>query len=156
MLEYNRKAPRPDRPKAEFKATRELVGYTTNDVAKAIGVQERAVLRWEAFHETHMAPLVAWQVLDDAMILQRQVVALAIARVEEMEERFEGELEPIELPYYSNDREYAEYASGSGDGSGFRRANATARAVYSALTGLGYRVEWISGSDAKVKNTILD
>lgn len=155
-MNYSMTRSRPDRSKAEFKALREMVGYSQNDLAAALEVKQLSVVRWESPAYEQLAPLEAWQLLDDAAILQKQIVTFALAKVEEIEQRLGREPDAVELPYYSSAEDYAEHGQYAGDGSGWKRANANARATFSALSALDYQVKWVSGAENKVKDAILD
>ena len=68
------------RNKQEFKALREQVGMSQTDLALALGVSERSVKRWESVkYKEYNALQDAWDILDDALQLQRQVVCCSRA-----------------------------------------------------------------------------
>lgn len=135
------------RTKQEFKALREQVGMSQADMALALEVSERSVKRWESVkYKEYNAPQDAWDILDDALKLQRQVVSAALGQIEEAAQEVGGYPESVKLVYWSSQAEYDERHCVDDNGD-WRQANATARIVSYALHERGIETEWISGAD---------
>ncbi|ACV51027.1 hypothetical protein Apar_0597 [Lancefieldella parvula DSM 20469] len=135
------------RTKQEFKALREQTGITQDYLAQALGVRERSVRRWESItEEGYNAPQDAWDILDDALKLQRQVVSAALGQVEEAAQEVGSYPASVKLVYWSTQVEYDEHHC-IDDGGDWRQANATARIVSYALHERGIETDWISGAD---------
>lgn len=135
------------RSKQEFKALREQVGMSQTDLALALDVSERSVKRWESVKYTeYNAPQDAWDILDDALKLQRQVVSAALGQIEEAAQEVGGYPESVKLVYWSSQAEYDKHHCVDDDGD-WRQANATARIVSYALHERGIETDWISGAD---------
>lgn len=135
------------RNKQEFKALREQVGMSQTDLALALGVSERSVKRWESIkYKEYNAPQDAWDILDDALQLQRQVVSAALGQIEEAAQEVGGYPESVKLVYWSSQAEYDEHHCVDDDGD-WRQANATARVVSYALSERGIATDWIAAED---------
>lgn len=135
------------RSKQEFKALREQVGMSQTDLALALEVSERSVKRWESIkYPNYNAPQDAWNILDDALKLQRQVIAAALGQIDEAAQEVGGYPASVKLVYWSTQAEYDEYHCVDDDGD-WRQANATARIVSYALHERGIETDWISGSE---------
>nr|DAQ31604.1 MAG TPA: helix-turn-helix domain protein [Caudoviricetes sp.] len=135
------------RSKQEFKALREQVGMSQTDLALALGVAERSVKRWESIkYSNYSAPQDAWDILDDALNLQRQVISAALGQIDEAAQEVGGYPASVKLVYWSSQAEYDEYHCVDDDGD-WRQANATARIVSYALHERGIETDWISGAD---------
>lgn len=126
------------RNKAAFRAMRELVGHTQATLAKALGVEERSVRRWESPSAPQVPPEDAWEVLEEALEAQRQVVDFGLDKADEWPEAQE-----VSLVYWSSQSQYDE---ARGDGGDWRMANATARSLASVLLAEGRRVTWRDGA----------
>lgn len=138
---------RPDRPKAEFRALRELAGFNWEEMGAALGAQPRAIKRWEDTREWNTAPKDAWDLLDDTVADCMETVMFAAQKAEELAESIDGELGEVVLPYWSSRREYSEFGLNSGDGVDWKRANASSRALFWILSFLGYKVRFVPGSE---------
>lgn len=135
------------RSKQEFKALREQVGMSQADLAIALGVTERSAKRWESIkYSNYNAPKDAWDILDGALKLQRQVISVALGQIEEAAQEVGGYPASVKLVYWSSQAEYDEYHCVDDDGD-WRQANATARIVSYALHERGIETDWISGSE---------
>mgnify|MGYP003094901009 FL=1 len=94
------------RNKQELKALREQVGMSQTDLALALDVSERSVKRWESVkYKEYNAPQDAWDILDDALQLQRQVVSAALGQIEEAAQEVGGYPESVKLVYWSSQAE---------------------------------------------------
>lgn len=135
------------RNKQEFKALREQVGMSQTDLALLLDVSERSVKRWESVkYKEYNAPQDAWDILEDALKLQRQVVSAALGQVEEAAQEVGGYPESVKLVYWSTQAEYDEYHCVDDNGD-WRQANATARVVSYALSERGIATDWIAAED---------
>lgn len=135
------------RSKQELKALREQVGMSQTDLALALDVSERSVKRWESIkYPNYNAPQDAWNILDDALKLQRQVISAALGQIDEAAQEIGGYPESVKLVYWSTQAEYDEYHCVDDDGD-WRQANATARIVSYALHERGIETDWISGAE---------
>ena len=130
--------------KADFRATRETIGLTQGDVAKACGVSLRTVKRWEhpdwqeppedawawllGMHERHDAAV-------DAMVDQ----ALAMVR--------EHGPEVVAITYY---REQSQYDALGRDEGPYGFVNSIAREVERDLNGEGIETEFRYPDDGAV------
>ena len=138
------------RNKQEFKALREQVGMSQTDLALALDVSERSVKRWESVkYKEYNAPQDAWDILDDALKLQRQVISAALGQIDEAAQEVGGYPASVKLVYWSSQAEYDEHHCVDDDGD-WRQANATARIVSYALHERGIETDWISGADKLV------
>ena len=117
---------------------RELVGHTQATLAKALGVEERSVRRWESPSAPQGAPDDAWDVLEEALEAQRRVVEFGLGKADEWPDAQE-----VSLVYWSSQRQYDE---ARGDGGDWRMANATARSLASVLLAEGRHVVWRDGA----------
>lgn len=117
------------------------------DLAFALYVSERSVKRWESVkYKEYNAPKDAWDILDNALKLQRQVVATALGQVEEAAQTTGDYPESVKLVYWTSQEEYDKLHCVD-DGGDWRQANATARVVSYALSERGIETDWISGAD---------
>lgn len=129
------------RTKTEFRAIREMCGITQAALARELGVEVRSVKRWESDAAPQQPPQDAWDVLDRALDVQRQVVDFALAQVDE------SAAPAVRLPYWANADEYADRSTDaelgvSLDGESFRRANANVRALAAVLMAEGTPIIW--------------
>lgn len=118
--------------KATYKALREHVGISHATLAKALGVNERTVKRWED-DRYNDPPEDAWNILVQLRERQLDMVDYAVDKA-----RAAG-VERVMLNYY---RTQAQYDIAGRDEGDYRMANANARAVANALEALGYEVEY--------------
>jgi transcriptional regulator with XRE-family HTH domain len=121
--------------KANFRALRERVGMSQQDVADALGVSCRTVKRWEHEADRREPPADAVGLLTKQLDVQRQMVGTC-ERVTEEAGRMPS-LVPI--TYYRDQSMYDEFGRDSGP---FGVANANARAVAQELEALGCAVEF--------------
>lgn len=118
--------------KATYKAMREHVGISHATLAKALGVNERTVKRWED-DRYNDPPEDAWNILVQLRERQLDMVDYAVDKA-----RAAG-VERVMLNYYRTQTQYDIAGRDEGD---YRMANANARAVANALEALGYEVEY--------------
>lgn len=137
------------RTKSEFRALRETVGLLQGDIARKLGVEERSVRRWESPTAPQFPPQDAWDVIDDALQLQRKVVSFALGKVDEIAQQQGNYPHVVELPYWSSAKDFARHHSAD-DGGNWRMANANSRLVAFALHERGIAVKWIDGAENSV------
>ena len=119
-----------DRTHAGFRAIRESLGLSLNDVAEAMGVRERSVRRWEA-PNGQMPPEDAWRWLEGMRARFEDGVSAALDAVDA------SGAKRVSLSYYRTQEEYD--AFGRDDGPyGF--ANAISREVALTLEANGVEV----------------
>lgn len=122
--------------KADFRATRETIGLTQGDVAKALGVSLRTVKRWE-HPEWQEPPEDAWEWLMD--MHDRRVVAVDAMVDRALAVAGRGDLDVVAITYYRDQSQYD--ACGRDDGPyGF--VNSIAREVALDLAGEGIETEF--------------
>ena len=130
---------------AEFRAIRETVGMTQGMLAAALGVEPRSVRRWESpGYEGYRPPQDAWDVLDDALDIQRRGIDAALSKVDEIAQERGVAPDSVQLPYWTSQDAYdaGHYVDDGGD---WRMANATNRMLAERLHERGIRVEWTDG-----------
>ena len=129
------------RTKAEFHATREMVGMTQAALAKRLGVEVRSVKRWESESAPQQPPQAAWDVLDAALNVQCEVIDYALGKVEQ------SGATSVRLPYWASADDYAERSTDAAlgvalDADSWRMANANSRAIAAILMLDGIAVTW--------------
>lgn len=115
-----------DLPSADLKAIRETVGMSQQDLADRLGVNVRSVKRWENPLYDYEAPEGAYEVVEDALARQHEVVAYAVNVAEKMDTET-----PVELTY------------SRGLTSESRMANANVRLVGFILESRGHEVVYL-------------
>ena len=133
-----------DRTKADFRALREQVGMSQGDVADALDVQVLSVKRWERPDiDGCEPPADAWDVLDDARKLQRQVVDFGISKVGQTAVDLKAEAEAVVLTYW---RTQDAYDTAHPDEPGvYTMANANVRLIADKLESSGHMVRFVYG-----------
>lgn len=134
------------RPKAEFRAMREMLGVTQQRLADDLGVRVLSVKRWENPKYPQQAPDEAWALLDDLMAVQDSAVRAALAVVESKVDERGNRPKEVAIPYWSSQADYLEHHY-MGDDGDWTEVNATNRRVASLLKWLGFEVRWVDGSD---------
>lgn len=130
--------------KADFRATRETIGLTQGDVAKACGVSLRTVKRWE-HPDWQEPPEDAWSWLlgmlerHDAAVEEMVGQAIALVR--------EHGPEVVAITYY---REQSQYDSHGREPGPYGFANSVAREVALDLNGEGIETEFRYPDDGAV------
>ena len=120
------------RTKADFKARRETLGLTQQDVADAVDVNISTVKRWEK-PDYFGAPDDVWVWLDDCERAQAGVVEQAVSAALATGQG------SVQITYYRTQEQYDELGRDSGP---FGLANANARLVAHRLRVLGIDVEF--------------
>ena len=130
--------------KAEFRAIREMVGYTQQALADVLGVKVLSVKRWELPSYPQRAPQDAWDILYSALDRQSEVVEYALAKVAEIEKETGHAPDSINLRYWANEDEYIQFSTDAelGVADDWRMANANALRCAAVLMSAGYAVAW--------------
>lgn len=131
-----------NRTKAEFRATREMVGMTQSALAKELGVEVRSVKRWESLDAPQMAPKDAWDVLDAAKEDQDSLVDYTLDLMDRIRENMGRYPESYRLVFWSSQEQYNKHHLPH-DAGDWRMANANALRVAAVLMDTGVRVEWV-------------
>ena len=126
-----------ERTKADFKALRERVGLSQHDVADAIRVSIKTIKRWENPSVPYEAPADAWEYLENVLEVQSNQVSYALGVLAKQVEQLGGEPAVVPITYYRDQAMYDEYGRDTGK---FGQANASARAVATALEQRGIKV----------------
>lgn len=134
------------RTKAEFRFTRETVGMTQAFLARELDVEVRSVKRWESPDAPQSPPKDAWDILDSALELQRQVISFSLGKVDEIAQQQGNYPASVKLPYWSSQEEYECWHCVNDEGD-FRAANANLRLLAFALHERDIKVEWVAGKD---------
>ena len=122
--------------KADFRATRETIGLTQGDVAKALGVSLRTVKRWE-HPDWQEPPEDAWEWLMDMHDRHDAAVDAMVDRTLVVAGR--GDIDVVAITYYRDQSQYDAHGRESGP-YGF--ANSVAREVALNLNGEGIETEF--------------
>ena len=122
--------------KADFRATRETIGLTQGDVAKALGVALRTVKRWE-HPDWQEPPEDAWAWL--LGMLERHDAAVDAMVDEAMALVREHGPEVVSITYY---REQSQYDACGREPAPYGFVNSIAREVALDLVGEGIEIEF--------------
>lgn len=136
------------RGKADFKARREQLGLTQQDVAQALTVNVKTVKNWENPRQTrYRISDAAWEYLDRAADVQAQQVAYARSVIEAQSEALAGNTVVVPITYYRDQATYDRFGREAGP---FGQANANARAIASELERMGIQVEFRYPDDGAI------
>lgn len=125
---------------AEFRAMRETLGLTRQDVADYAGVSLRSVKRWEDPAEENPPSEGAWELLYDTDDKRFETVRQALYTVRQ------SGTKAVQLTYY---RTQAQYDALGRDEGPYGVANANARAIAERLRDEGVEVEWAYPDEAE-------
>lgn len=126
---------------ADFRALREQVGLSQQDVADALGVQKETVKNWEKPSYPFNIPQDAWDFMYEAYRLQKTVVEAAVDRACGAGEKTGAHVAmDVRMTYWRKKADYD--ARHPHDPGSFSQANATARAVAEKLRDLGFTVSF--------------
>lgn len=129
-----------NRTKANFRALREIVGMSQQDMASAMRCGLRSVKRWEDPNAPYWAPDPAWAILEERYAIQQQMCDYAVAQCERVEEEHGRAPKSVPVVYYRDQREYDEHGRDAGL---VTVANANARAVFAELVAEGYDAQFV-------------
>lgn len=118
---------------AWFRATREMLGLTQQDVADAADVRILTVKRWERGDQEPPVDVVGW--LEDLSETQSTTVEAAVSAAVASAPPHGS----VQLTYYRTQEQYDELG---GDPGPVGMANANARLVAARLDAMGYAVGW--------------
>ena len=127
-----------DRTHAGFRALRESLGLSLNDVAEAMGVRERSARRWEA-PNGQMPPDDAWRWLEVMRARFDDAVDASLEAVEQ------SGANRASITYYRSQEEYDAFGRDEGP-YGF--ANAVSREVALTLEANGVEVSLMFPEEA--------
>lgn len=123
--------------KADFRARREMLGLTQQDVADEADVNVSTVKRWEK-PGYFGAPDDVWAWLEDCERAQAEVVDIAVSAA------VAHGPGPVQITYYRSQEQYDALGRDPGP---FGMANANARMVASRLRSLGREVDFAYPDD---------
>ena len=128
------------RGKADFRARREMLGLTQQDVADALNANVKTIKNWENPRQTrYRISDAAWEYLDCATDIQAQQVAYARSVIEKHAEVFAESPVVVPITYYRDQAAYDECRRHAGP---YGQANATSRAIARELERMGIQVEF--------------
>lgn len=127
-----------ERGKADFRALREKLGITQNDIARYTHKTLKAVKDWEKETAGAIPPADVWEWLDDLDEARTEHIESIVARIQNMVQLHEGKPQAITLTYYRNAKDYAAYGRDSGSRDSWLQVNSTTRALAEALQRAGF------------------
>lgn len=130
-----------------FKALRETAGLTQQGLARALGIRERSIQRWESPYEPQEPNEGAWGVVEEAVHIQDRGIQEALRVYDILTEDIE--VQEVVLPYWTSDEDYMTYSTDSTFGlcANYREANAGLRALATVLRLEGQEVRFTSGKE---------
>lgn len=129
--------PKKVRTKAQFRAMRDRVGLSQQDVADELGVNLKTVKRWEKPGNDCFPPEDAWSLLEHGLSIQRRQIDYAFEVADDQIEQTGKLPEQVVLTYYRDQQMYDDHGRDFGR---FGQANAAARAVAFVLEDIGCNV----------------
>lgn len=136
------------RGKADFRAQREQLGLTQQDVADALEINIKTVKSLEDPKQTrYRISKAAWRYLDRALDMQAQQVAFACYVVEKRIEELGREPAAVSITYYRDQATYDRFGREAGP---FGQANATANAIACELERTGIKVKFRYPDDSAI------
>lgn len=127
------------RGKADFRARREMLGLTQQDVADALNANVKTIKNWENPRQTrYRISDAAWEYLDRAADIHQQV-AYARSVIEKHAEVFAESPIVVPITYFRDQAAYDECGRNAGP---YGQANATSRAIARELERMGIQVEF--------------
>ena len=133
--------------KADFRAMREMTGYSQQALADALDVNIRTIKRWEHEADASQPPADAWELLEAALDTQRQMAAYAVSVAREQEATLGAKPKAVQLTYFRDQVTFDCYGRDKGY---FGIANANARAAAEELIREGYEVEFRYPTDGAI------
>ena len=132
--------------KADFRALRETVGLSQQDVADALGVDVRSVKRWEA-PDGSQPVAAAWALLERYAEFHELAIETAVEHVETMIAEVGHAPQAVRMTYWRSQEEYDAHGRDPGP---YGVANANARSVAEALRPYGVDVEFAYFDDGAI------
>ena len=135
--------------KADFKARREMAGYSQKDLAEALDCDIRSVKRWEEPNNGYpSAPDEAWDIIEGTLDRQQEAVAAALSKVAEIEAQQGSKPDVVDVAYYRTQHDYDMLGRDKGS---VGVADANARAVAMALEERGYEVRFVYPQEGAIR-----
>lgn len=129
---------------ADFRACREYVGWTQQEVANNLEINVTTVKRWERPLQPFDPPEFAWKWMDAELKAHDSEVDRVLDIVDRIEEHDGKTLDPVKLVMFHN-RDGHSRLRPDGRSSGFH--NAVQREVWQCLSDNGHNVEFIWASE---------
>lgn len=129
--------PKKARTKAQFRAMRDRVGLSQQDIADELDVNIKTVKRWEKPDNDCLPPEDAWNLLEHDLSIQRRQIDYAFEVADDQINQTGKPPEQVVLTYYRDQQMYNDHGRDVGR---FGQANATAGAVAFVLEDLGCNV----------------
>lgn len=120
---------------ADFQATRERLGISSNDMARFLGIEKRTVTRWESPASPAEPISQAWEILERFERRHSAAINTALDAIEEAGE------DTVTIPYWPSAAAYC--AEHPGAAISYGMANADARALAEVAETLGYTVRFV-------------
>lgn len=131
-----------DKTKIQFKALRESLGLTSEDVANAVGLKAGSTRQWELVGRPESRPSQAgWDFLEKKLTEQQEVVTRAADSLS----KSEAPAPVLYLPYFRNQGDYEE--SGHEGSHSVHNANMRAIAAHCRAAGLCKDIQFIEHND---------
>ena len=121
---------------------RERLGMNRKALADRIGVPIKSVTFWEDPESRRYPPEEAWNMLDEAIEHQRDIVAKTLDKISELVNENGIWPSSVRLPYWLSINEF-EQSNESGPGYDWNMANANARMTEIVLETMGIGVDWV-------------
>lgn len=133
--------------KADFRAMREMTGYSQQALANVLDVNVKTVKRWEHEADASQPPVDAWELLEAALDTQRQMAAYAVSVAREQEATLGAKPKAVQLTYFRDQVMFDCYGRDKGY---FGIANANARAAATELMREGLSIEFRYPTDSAI------
>ena len=127
------------RGKADFRAQREMLGFSQDEVAQALHVQTVTVKKWESEKSPNPVPVDAWEWIDSMEAIHYIAVENAVNQVKDVEQEVGDAPRVITLTYFRSQDDYNRYGRDKGS---FVVVNTRTRAVAAELRRLKYEVHF--------------
>lgn len=134
-----------EKTKIQFKALRESLGLTSEDIAKELGLKEGTVRSWTNQNRNDIRPSQAgWDFLAKVAAEQNEIGTRALSELYSFTESHGLALEDVTLVlvYYRNQKDY----EGDGCSGSYAVHNATMRALMNHVSSGGGEVQFIEHS----------
>lgn len=128
------------RTKAGFKARREAVGLSQQDIADMLGVRVLSVKRWENPSQPQVPPEDAWDVIERYESLQADAVKAVAGIAGEADAASGATVGSVAITYFRDQAMYDAYGRDEGP---YGVANANSRAAAAKLREMGREVTFV-------------